>query len=98
MLAHVGKGTVVGNGQEAIDIFQPGRFGLILMDMQTPVMDGLTATRAMRGREEALNRPSTPIAMFTANAMDEHRAQAIAPGAARHMTSLAPRAGTIGSP
>jgi PAS domain S-box-containing protein len=78
--------TIVGNGREAVDIFQPGRFDLILMDMQMPLMDGLTATRAIRERERASNAHPTPIAMFTANAMDEHRALAIAAGAHHHIS------------
>jgi PAS domain S-box-containing protein len=78
--------TIVNNGQEAVNIFQPGRFDLILMDMQMPLMDGLTATRTIRGREKVLNRPPTPIAMFTANAMDEHRALAIKAGAHHHIS------------
>jgi len=78
--------TIVDNGQEAIDIFQPGRFDLILMDMQMPLMDGLAATRAIRDKERGSNSPPTPIAMFTANAMDEHRALAIAAGADHHIS------------
>ncbi|EJL27380.1 PAS domain S-box [Caulobacter sp. AP07] len=78
--------TIVNNGQEAVDIFQPGRFDLVLMDMQMPLMDGLAATRAIRAREKALGCSPTPIAMFTANAMDEHRALAIAAGAEHHIS------------
>lgn len=78
--------TIVGNGQEAVDIFEPGRFDLILVDMQMPLMDGLTATRAIRLREKAVGGRPAPIAMFTANAMDEHRAQAIAAGAHHHIS------------
>ena len=78
--------TIVANGQEAVDIFQPGRFDLILMDMQMPVMDGLAATRAIRSRERTWGARPTPIAMFTANAMDEHRALAIAAGAHHHIS------------
>ncbi|WP_372782222.1 ATP-binding protein [Phenylobacterium sp.] len=73
--------TVVGNGQEAVDIFRPGLFDLILMDMQMPVMDGLTATRAIRALERQAGGPATPIAMFTANAMDEHAELATEAGA-----------------
>jgi PAS domain S-box-containing protein len=78
--------TIVDNGQEALDIFQPGRFDLILMDMQMPLMDGLAATRAIRDKERGSDSRPTPIAMFTANAMDEHHALAIAAGADHHIS------------
>jgi len=76
----------VANGQEAVDIFQPGRFDLILMDMQMPVMDGLAATRAIRAIEKTAGRPATPIAMFTANAMDGDLALAREAGANHHIS------------
>jgi PAS domain S-box-containing protein len=78
--------TIVANGQEAVDIFLPGRFDLILMDMQMPVMDGLAATRAIRDLERDLDCPATPIAMFTANAMDEDLARAREAGANGHIS------------
>jgi CheY-like chemotaxis protein len=77
--------TIVDDGQAAVDIFRPGRFDLILMDMQMPRMDGLTATRAIRDLERRAGAMPIPIAMFTANAMDEHRAQAIEAGADHHI-------------
>jgi len=78
--------TIVGNGQEAIDAFQPGLYDLILMDMQMPVMDGLAATRAIRALEAQAACAATPIAMFTANAMDEHLALAAEAGANHHIS------------
>jgi two-component system, sensor histidine kinase len=77
--------TTVDNGREAVDIFRPGLFDLILMDMQMPVMDGLAATRAIRDLEAQAGCPRTPIAMFTANAMDEHLALAAEAGANHHI-------------
>jgi len=43
------------------------------MDMQMPVMDGLTAIRAIRAREAAEGRAPVPIVTLTANALPEHR-------------------------
>jgi two-component system, sensor histidine kinase len=77
--------TTVDNGREAVDIFRPGLFDLILMDMQMPVMDGLAATRAIRDLEAQAGCRPTPIAMFTANAMDEHLALASEAGANHHI-------------
>ena len=73
--------TIVGNGLEAMNIYKPNRFDLILMDMQMPVMDGLTATRQIRRRELEDGVEPTPIVMLTANAMGEHRIQASEAGA-----------------
>ncbi len=77
--------TIAGNGEEALALFHPGVFDLVLMDMQMPVMDGLAATRAIRDRERALGCAPTPIAMLTANAMDDHRAMAHQAGADGHI-------------
>ena len=77
--------TIVGDGAEALAQFQSGAFDLMLMDMQMPVMDGLTATRAIREREARTGAPATPIAMLTANAMDEHLRAGAAAGADHHI-------------
>ncbi|ACL96531.2 hybrid sensor histidine kinase/response regulator [Caulobacter vibrioides] len=71
------------NGAEALTILATQRFDLILMDMQMPVMDGLTATREVRCLEarEGEGRTPTPIVMMTANASREHRDAAFAAGA-----------------
>jgi CheY-like chemotaxis protein len=78
--------TIVGNGAEAVDMFRPGLFDLILMDMQMPVMDGLAATRAIRELERKAGCAPLPIAMFSANAMDEHLAMAAQAGADHHIS------------
>jgi len=53
--------------------------------MQMPVMDGLTATRAIRAREAAEGRRRALVVMLTANAMDEHVEAAHAAGADLHI-------------
>ena len=62
----------VANGLEAVETFQEGGFDLVLMDMQMPVMDGLTATAAIRALEGQRGWHRTPLLMLTANAMAEH--------------------------
>jgi len=58
--------TIAHNGQEAVDEFLADHFDIILMDMQMPVMDGLTATRHIRAARE---RPQPHIVGVTGNAM-----------------------------
>ncbi|UTP39305.1 ATP-binding protein [Phenylobacterium sp. LH3H17] len=76
----------VENGAEAVDEAARSRFDLILMDMQMPVMDGLTAIKAIRRREARNNEPRTPIYTLTANAMPEHAQASSAAGADGHVT------------
>ncbi len=78
--------TIANNGQEALDAFAFGIFDAILMDMQMPVMDGLSATRAIRAMESAQGRSRTPIAILSANAMAEHIEQSIQAGSDTHIS------------
>ena len=76
----------VEDGAQAVAAFQAGSFDVILMDMQMPVMDGLTATRTIRELEAArAANIHTPIIMLSANAMAQHREQAIQAGADIHV-------------
>ncbi len=75
----------VENGAEAVDEAARAHFDLILMDMQMPVMDGLTAIAAIRRREARLGR-RTPIYTLTANAMPEHAEASLRAGADGHVT------------
>ena len=77
---------IVADGAAAVAAFEADDFDLVLMDMQMPVMDGLTATRAIRQIEAAApGRPRIPIVMLSANAMAEHRADGAAAGADGHI-------------
>ncbi|MFT4954377.1 MAG: signal transduction histidine kinase/AmiR/NasT family two-component response regulator [Brevundimonas sp.] len=64
--------TAVVDGAEAVQAYGDEDWDLVLMDMQMPVMDGLTATREIRALEMERGRTRTPILMLTANALDEH--------------------------
>jgi len=51
MLKEAGcKSDVVANGQEALEKFSPGKYDFILMDIQMPVMDGVTAVKELKNR------------------------------------------------
>jgi len=77
--------TSVEDGARAVQACRDADFDLILMDMQMPVMDGLTAIREIRLHEAALGLARIPIVMLTANALPEHVALAEAAGADRHL-------------
>jgi len=63
--------TFAVDGLRALEEFNNGRFDLILMDLQMPRMDGLTATRTIRKIETEQNLPATPIVALSANARPE---------------------------
>ncbi|MDZ5458067.1 response regulator [Azohydromonas lata] len=65
------------NGQAALDKVVQARYGLVLMDMQMPVMDGLQATRALRALP---GLQTLPVLAMTANAFAEDRAACLAAG------------------
>ena len=75
--------TVANNGQEALERLDQQRFDCVLMDVQMPVMDGLTATRAIRQRP-ALK--GLPVIAMTAGAMESERAQTREAGMDDHVT------------
>jgi PAS domain S-box-containing protein len=78
--------TAVENGLAALEASSVRDFDLILMDMQMPVLDGLSAIRAIRDREAREGRPRTPILALTANAMPEHASATMEAGADGHLT------------
>lgn len=77
--------VIVDDGAQAVAAFAGGGFDLVLMDMQMPLMDGLTATRAIRALETERGGTATPVIMLSANAMPEHQAEALAAGADLHV-------------
>ena len=75
----------VENGLEAVRAIEREAFDLVLMDLQMPVMDGLTAIRRIRAGETAARRPRLPIIVLSANVMSEHRQASAAAGADAHI-------------
>ena len=75
------------NGKMAIEFFRHNHYDLILMDIQMPVMDGITATREIRKLEEERNEKNpVKIIAITANAMKEDREKCLAAGMNAHIT------------
>jgi len=58
----------------------------VLMDMQMPELDGLSATAAFRAFEAESGAAPTPVIMLTANALDDHITASLAAGADRHIS------------
>ncbi|QUD90712.1 response regulator [Phenylobacterium montanum] len=78
--------VIVENGLQAMRRLESQRFDLVLMDMQMPEMDGLSATEALRALERETGQPRTPVIMLTANALDEHVRASLAAGADEHLS------------
>ena len=77
--------VIVENGQLAVDATAVSTFDLILMDVQMPVMDGLTATRQIRNMEFERGLARTPIISLTANAMPDDVRRSLDAGPDLHM-------------
>lgn len=83
-----GRGARVdaaGNGQQGLDrLFAvgPDAYDLVLMDLQMPVLDGLSATRRLRERP---GFETLPVLAMTAHALAEERAQCLAAGMQGHI-------------
>jgi CheY-like chemotaxis protein len=74
VLSHLGYDIdVVVNGKEVIKAIANKSYDLILMDVQMPEMDGLTATQQIRQQEKANQSIPIAIVAMTANATEEDR-------------------------
>ncbi|MFK0300553.1 ATP-binding protein [Brevundimonas sp. NPDC090276] len=69
------------DGRQGVDRFLDSGFDMILMDMQMPVMDGLTAIGLIRAHEATHRLQRTPVVMLTANTTDVHQQRAMTAGA-----------------
>ncbi|MFS1440033.1 response regulator [Shewanella sp. 10N.286.48.A6] len=74
---------VADNGQIALDMIDTRPFDAVLMDIQMPVMDGLTAARELRKR---YTTEQMPIIAMTAHAMSGDREKSIQAGMNAHIT------------
>jgi two-component system sensor histidine kinase/response regulator len=69
--------TLVGNGREAVELVQSREFDVVLMDVQMPEMDGLSATRIIR---QLPTHSHVPIIAMTAHAMRGDREKCLTAG------------------
>jgi DNA-binding NarL/FixJ family response regulator len=68
--------AVCANGREAVDIVRDLRPDAVVMDVRMPVLDGIAATRAIKGAS-----PETRVVLLTAYEEDDLRTAALAAGA-----------------
>ena len=71
--------TIVENGQLAVEKYQNEKYDLIFLDINMPVMDGLTALKLIREYEKEIQR-YTPIVALTANTINGDREKYIDEG------------------
>ena len=77
---------IAETGARVCEMFKAGRYDLVLMDRQMPVMDGLTATRSIRAWEADHNRAPTPIIALTASALKGDREMCLSAGCSAFLT------------
>ena len=78
MLRRLGMAvTLVEDGEQAVQALQGGRYDLVLMDCQMPVLDGFAAASRIRAAE---TRTRIPIIALTANALAEDRQRCLDAG------------------
>src|SRR5207237_576104 len=77
---------IAENGAIAFEKFTTGEYDLVLMDRQMPVMDGLTATRAIREWERQNHRAPTSIIALTASALRGDQEKFVAAGCTAYLT------------
>ena len=76
---------IVPDGKEAVEAWRTGSYDLILMDIQMPVMDGITAASTIREAEKTSGRRRTPIVALTANALTHQVEEYLAVGMDAHV-------------
>jgi CheY-like chemotaxis protein/HPt (histidine-containing phosphotransfer) domain-containing protein len=74
------------DGIEAVRLAMANDYAMVFMDVQMPRMDGIAATRAIRGYETRLGRPRTPIAGLTCLNQAEDRARGLQAGMDLYLT------------
>jgi len=70
------KTDIASNGQMALEMYQPGKYDLILMDIQMPVMDGISTLQILRKKYRQIE----PVIALSANVMEGDEEQYLAAG------------------
>jgi two-component system sensor histidine kinase BarA len=83
LLEQVNEVTTVVNGQEALDICMHEKFAMIFMDIQMPIMDGISALKSIKA---ITFNDNTPIIAVTAHALKEEKDKLLKLGFDSYMT------------
>ncbi len=75
--------AIANNGQEALDMLEKKKFAAVLMDIQMPIMDGLTAAKHIRNNP---NFTDLPIIAMSAHAMEKDKELSLESGMNEHIT------------
>jgi CheY-like chemotaxis protein len=74
------------DGQIALEKFRSGKYDLVLMDMQMPVMDGYIATRKIKNWEQETGTNATPVIALTAHANKDEELKGLDAGCVAYLT------------
>jgi CheY-like chemotaxis protein len=77
---------VARNGQIALEKFMSGKYDVVLMDVQMPIMDGYSAARRIRQWESETGATPVPILALTAHALPEEVRKSFDAGCTAHLT------------
>lgn len=72
--------SVIDNGRDALAMCRLNRFGVVIMDLRLPEVDGYEVTRRIRQLEEEAGRAPSIILAVSADALVEHRTMALEAG------------------
>ena len=78
--------VIAENGKVGVEQYLSGRYDLVFMDMEMPVMDGYDATRMIRKQEHENNQIPVPIIALTAHALKGKEQESFDAGCTSHMT------------
>jgi CheY-like chemotaxis protein/HPt (histidine-containing phosphotransfer) domain-containing protein len=77
---------IAENGEIAVYKFMRGKYDMVLMDVQMPIMDGHTATRKIRDWEKEHHAAPTPVVALTASALSEDIRNSLEAGCTAHLS------------
>lgn len=73
-------------GHDAVEMWEKRSYDMIIMDLQMPRLDGVSATRIIRDKEKERGGGHIPIVAMTANTFDEDRERCFAAGMDAYLT------------
>jgi len=86
-LAKLGVSCVMAeNGEEALTFYRKENFDVVLMDINMPIMDGITATKAILDNEQIFEKAHTPIVALTANTLKGDKERYLQMGMDEHLS------------